>query len=87
MRYNYCNILTIVLSHDCTVERAVSESLIPPRFMYAPDYQKELALRSEKRVPTIVAFLMIAALGVALWFSYQAVKAHFAAEEQANSAE
>ena len=75
------------MDRDCTVSRAVIfTKLIHPRLMYAADYQKELAINTpEKRVPTLLAFLMIATLGSSLWLAYVVVKSHFTQQEQAIS--
>jgi|GEM_PF-4356180 len=56
--------------------------------MYTSDYKKELALKSEKPVPTLVAFLVIVAFSVSLWYGYQTLKPRFqAADESAVSGE
>lgn len=55
--------------------------------MYATDYKKELAIKSEKRVPTVLAFVLIAAVSVSLWYGYQTLKPRLIVEEAAASGE
>lgn len=73
--------LSVLLHHN---PNSTTQHLFP---MYTTDYKKELALKSEKRVPTALAFVLIAAFSVSLWYGYQTLKPHYVIEDAAASGE
>ena len=50
--------------------------------MYSHNYAQEISAKStEKQVPLVVAVLIFAIMGAAIWFGYQGLKATVLKEE------